>query len=284
MKVGIIGLGLIGGSIAVDLRRRGYARERLGVEADQVNAAAALKRGLVDKVTDLDECLSESDMVVLAVPVGAAVRLLPRILDSFDAVGSAEKIVIDVCSTKEHLARCVRYHPCRRQYVATHPMAGTEYSGPWAAMSGLFDGHACIICDAEESAPNAVRRVEELYDVLNMRMIYISSSSHDVHAAYVSHISHVSSFALALTVLDKEKDEKHIFDLASGGFSSTVRLAKSSSEMWTPILSQNRENVLHVMDTYIEKMNAFRQAIADGDEDAVRGLIEEANRIRRIIR
>lgn len=284
MKVGIIGLGLIGGSIAVDLRRRGYAREILGVEADQVNAAAALKIGLVDKVTDLDECLSESDMVVLAVPVGAAVRLLPRILDSFDAVGSAEKIVIDVCSTKEHLARCVRYHPCRRQYVATHPMAGTEYSGPWAAMSGLFDGHACIICDAEESAPNAVRRVEELYDVLNMRMIYMSSSSHDVHAAYVSHISHVSSFALALTVLDKEKDEKHIFDLASGGFSSTVRLAKSSSEMWTPILSQNRENVLHVMDTYIEKMNAFRQAIADGDEDAVRGLIEEANRIRRIIR
>ena len=284
MKVGIIGLGLIGGSIAVDLRRRGHAREILGVEADQVNAAAALRIGLVDKVTDLDECLSESDMVVLAVPVGAAVRLLPRILDSFDAVGSAEKIVIDVCSTKEHLARCVRYHPCRRQYVATHPMAGTEYSGPWAAMSGLFYGHACIICDAEESAPNAVRRVEELYDVLNMRMIYMSSSSHDVHAAYVSHISHVSSFALALTVLDKEKDEKHIFDLASGGFSSTVRLAKSSSEMWTPILSQNRENVLHVMDTYIEKMNAFRQAIADGDEDAVRGLIEEANRIRRIIR
>ena len=284
MKVGIIGLGLIGGSIAVDLRRRGHAREILGVEADQVNAAAALRIGLVDKVTDLDECLSESDMVVLAVPVGAAVRLLPRILDSFDAVGSAEKIVIDVCSTKEHLARCVRYHPCRRQYVATHPMAGTEYSGPWAAMSGLFDGHACIICDAEESAPNAVRRVEELYDVLHMRMIYMSSSSHDVHAAYVSHISHVSSFALALTVLDKEKDEKHIFDLASGGFSSTVRLAKSSSEMWTPILSQNRENVLHVMDTYIEKMNAFRQAIADGDEDAVRRLIEEANRIRRIIR
>ncbi|MBR4299256.1 MAG: prephenate dehydrogenase [Bacteroidales bacterium] len=284
MKVGIIGLGLIGGSIAVDLRRRGHAHEILGVETDQVNAAAALKIGLVDKVTDLDECLSESDMVVLAVPVGAAVRLLPRILDSFDAAGSAEKIVIDVCSTKEHLARCVRYHPCRRQYVATHPMAGTEYSGPWAAMSGLFDGHACIICDAEESAPNAVRRVEELYDVLNMRMIYMSSSSHDVHAAYVSHISHVSSFALALTVLDKEKDEKHIFDLASGGFSSTVRLAKSSSEMWTPILSQNRENVLHVMDTYIEKMNAFRQAIADGDEDAVRGLIEEANRIRRIIR
>ena len=284
MKIGIIGLGLIGGSMAVDLRRRGYAHEMLGVEADPVNAAAACRIGFVDKVTGLDECLSESDVVVLAVPVGAAVRLLPRILDSFNAAGAVDKIVMDVCSTKEHLARSVKYHPCRRQYVATHPMAGTEYSGPWAAMAGLFDGHACIICDSEESAPNSVRRVEELYGILNMRMIYMSSASHDVHAAYVSHISHVTSFALALTVLDKEKDEKHIFDLASGGFSSTVRLAKSSADMWTPVLSQNRDNVLHVMDTYIEKMNAFRQAIADGDEEAVRGLIEEANKIRRIIR
>lgn len=284
MKVGIIGLGLIGGSIAVDLRRRGHAHEILGVEADQVNAAAALRIGLVDKVTDLDECLSESDMVVLAVPVGAAVRLLPRILDSFDAVGSAEKIVIDVCSTKEHLARCVRYHPCRRQYVATHPMAGTEYSGPWAAMSGLFDGHACIICDHQDSDPDAVALMENLYAVLNMRTIEMSSASHDVHTAYVSHISHITSFALALTVLDKEKDEKHIFDLASGGFSSTVRLAKSSPDMWTPIISQNKDNILQVMDTYIEKMNAFRQAIATGDEEMVRDLIEDANRIRRIIR
>lgn len=284
MKVGIIGLGLIGGSIAVDLRRRGHAHEILGVEADQVNAAAALRIGLVDKVTDLDECLSESDMVVLAVPVGAAVRLLPRILDSFDAAGSAEKIVIDVCSTKEHLARCVRYHPCRRQYVATHPMAGTEYSGPWAAMSGLFDGHACIICDHQDSDPDAVALMENLYAVLNMRTIEMSSASHDVHTAYVSHISHITSFALALTVLDKEKDEKHIFDLASGGFSSTVRLAKSSPDMWTPIISQNKDNILQVMDTYIEKMNAFRQAIATGDEEMVRDLIEDANRIRRIIR
>jgi prephenate dehydrogenase len=163
-------------------------------------------------------------------------------------------------------------------------MSGTEYSGPWAALPGLFDGRASIICDFSESSPVAVRTVEEIYDVLNMRVVHMNSSSHDVHTAYVSHISHVTSFALALTVLDKEKDEKHIFDLASGGFSSTVRLAKSSPDMWTPILSQNRDNVLHVMDTYIEKMKAFRDAIADGDEDAVRGLIEDANKIRRIIR
>ncbi len=284
MKVGIIGLGLIGGSMAIDLKRKGFAQEILGVENEPVNAAAAEKIGLVDRVVSLDECAREADLVILAVPVGAAVRMLPMILDKFAAVDDAHKIVIDVCSTKEHLARSVKYHPARRQYVATHPMAGTEYSGPWAAMPGLFDGHACIICDSEESSPKAVRTVEKMYEALNMRTIYMNSSNHDVHTAYVSHISHVTSFALALTVLDKERDEKHIFDLASGGFSSTVRLAKSSPDMWTPILSQNRDNVLHVMDTYIEKMQAFREAIADGDEDEVRRLIEDANKIKRIIR
>lgn len=281
MKVGIIGLGLIGGSMAVDLRRRGFADEVLGVETDPVNAAAAEKIGLADRIVSFEECVGQADLVVLAVPVGAAVKMLPQVLDRF---AGQKKVVIDVCSTKEQLARAVKYHPERRKYVGTHPMAGTEYSGPWAAMPGLFDGHAGIICDAQESDPKAVRTVECLYETLNMRTIYMDSSSHDVHTAYVSHISHVTSFALALTVLDKEKDEKHIFDLASGGFSSTVRLAKSSPDMWTPILTQNRDNVLHVIDTYIDKMQAFRTAIEEGDEDAIRGLIEESNKIRRIIR
>ena len=305
MKVGIIGLGLIGGSMAIDLKRNGFASEVLGVEAEPVNAAAAEKIGLVDRVVSYEECIGESDVVILAVPVGTAVRMLPDILDRFHAISSGqigsfekgnpsgievsepagpEKVVIDVCSTKEHLARSVKYHPARRQYVATHPMAGTEYSGPWAAMPGLFDGHAGIICDTEESDPKAVRTIERLYETLNMRTIYMNSSNHDVHTAYVSHISHVTSFALALTVLDKEKDEKHIFDLASGGFSSTVRLAKSSPDMWTPILTQNSDNVLHVIDTYIEKMQAFRNAIAERDENSIRDLIAESNKIRRIIR
>lgn len=284
--VGIVGLGLIGGSMAIDLKKRGFAQTVLGVEAEPVNAAAAEKIGLVDRVASLEECISLSDIIILAIPVGGAVKLLPKVLDMFSELGEkgSDKIVIDVCSTKENLTRTVRYHPQRMQYVATHPMAGTEYSGPWAAMPGLYDGHACIICDSEESAPKAVRKIEELYETLNMRPIYMNSSNHDVHTAYVSHISHVTSFALALTVLDKEKDEKHIFDLASGGFSSTVRLAKSSPDMWVPILSQNRDNVLRVMDTYIEKMKAFRDAVDESDEDKLRELMTEANKIRRIIR
>ena len=163
-------------------------------------------------------------------------------------------------------------------------MGGTEYSGPWAAMPGLFDGRACILCDVEESSPKAVRLVEKLYDALNMRVTYMRSDAHDMHVAYVSHISHITSFALALTVLDKEKDEKHIFDLASGGFSSTVRLAKSSADMWVPILALNHDNVLRVIDTYIDKMKEFRSAIDAYDEDKIRELIAEGNKIKRIIR
>ena len=288
MKTGIIGLGLIGGSMAIDLKRRGFADEIIGVEADSVNAAAALKIGLADRIMSLEECVRASDLIILAVPVGAAVKMLPAVLDIFEnemtSAGVCSKTVIDVCSTKEQLSRTAHYHPMRSRYVATHPMAGTEYSGPWAAMPGLFDGRACIICNQEESAPASVRLVEKMYDCLNMRPIYMNASSHDVHTAYVSHISHITSFALALTVLDKEKNEKHIFDLASGGFSSTVRLAKSNADMWVPIFSQNSENRLKVIDTYIEKIGSFRKAIDEFDEKGIRTLIEDANRIKRIIR
>ena len=285
--VGIIGLGLIGGSMAIDLKRRGFAGKILGVEADSIASQAALTIGLADEMLSLEECVDRSDIIVVAVPVGAAVRMLPAILDRFNCHSEhseESKIVIDVCSTKEQICSAVKYHPARKQFVSTHPMAGTEYSGPWAAQPGLFDGRACIFADQEESAPWAVSAVLELYACLNMRPIFMNSSSHDVHTAYVSHISHVTSFALALTVLDKEKDEKHIFDLASGGFSSTVRLAKSNADMWIPILTQNRHNVLQVMDTYIEKMQQFRDAVDSYDDKALRKLIEDANKIKRIIR
>ena len=278
--VGIIGLGLIGGSMAIDLKRRGFAHTVLGVENDPIAAEAAKTIGLVDEVVSYEDCIARADIIVVAVPVGAAVKMVCDILDKI----KKDKIVIDVCSTKEQICKATKYHPNRKQFVSTHPMAGTEYSGPWAAMPGLFDGRACIFANAEESAPKALRTIEDMYAVLNMRPLYMEASQHDVHTAYVSHISHVTSFALALTVLDKEKDEKHIFDLASGGFSSTVRLAKSNADMWIPILSQNRTNVLRVMDTYIEKMKEFRAAIDNGDEDRIRELIEEANKIKKILR
>ena len=280
VTLGVIGLGLIGGSLALDLKHRGYAGRVLGVENNPGNAETALRIGLVDQVVSLEECERQADIIIVAVPVGTAVRLIPEILDKM----SPQQLVIDVCSTKSQICHAVKYHPKRQQFVSTHPMAGTEYSGPEAAKKGLFDGRACIFADTEESAPQAVAAIEKMYGVLNMRPIFMNADQHDVHTAYVSHISHVTSFALALTVLDKEKDEKHIFDLASGGFASTVRLAKSNADMWVPILTQNHDNVLHVMDTYIEKMQQFRDAVATYDESKIRELIEEANRIKKIIR
>ncbi len=284
MVVGIIGLGLIGGSMAIDLKRRGFADKVIGVENDPVASEAALRIGLADEIVSFEDCVRGSDIVVVAVPVGTAVKMLPRVLDIFMEDGFGGKIVIDTCSTKSQITRSVHYHPLRGRFVATHPMAGTEYSGPWAAMPNLFDGRACIFANSEDSDPQALKKVEDLYGVLNMRPIYMNADNHDVHTAYVSHISHVTSFALALTVLDKEQDEKHIFDLASGGFSSTVRLAKSSSDMWVPILTQNRENVLKVIDTYLEKMKEFRDAIDSYDEERIEGLIHEANKIKKILR
>ena len=300
--VGIIGLGLIGGSMAIDLKRRGFAQTVLGVEKDPVAAEAAKTIGLVDRVVPFQECIEKADIIVVAVPVGTAVKLVPDILDRLATLAealpgaapvwanapgsdtSSDKIVIDVCSTKTQICHAVKYHPRRRQFVATHPMAGTEYSGPWAAQPGLFDGRACIFADTEESAPWALKTIEDLYAALNMRPVFMNAEQHDVHTAYVSHISQVTSYALALTVLDKEKDEKHIFDLASGGFASPVRLAKSNADMWVPILTQNHDNVLHVIDTYIEKMKEFRDAVSKYDEARLRELIAEANRIKKILR
>jgi prephenate dehydrogenase len=278
--VGIIGLGLIGGSMGLDLKSRGFASRVLGVEQDPLSADAAVRLGLADEIVSFEDCVSRADIIVVAVPVGSAVKMVPEILG---AIGP-EQVVIDVCSTKEQICLATRYNPNRRRFVSTHPMAGTEYSGPWAAMPNMFDGRACIFANPEESDPSALKLIEEMYAVLNMRPIYMDAAQHDVHTAYVSHISHITSFALALTVLDKEKDEKHIFDLASGGFSSTVRLAKSNADMWVPILTQNRDNVLRVIDTYLDKMKLFRDAVANYDEARIRELIHEANRIKKIIR
>ena len=280
MQVGVIGIGLIGGSMAIDLKKRGFADRVVGVEADALHAAAAKEIGLVDEVVTYEECVATSDIIVVAVPVSAAIRMFPDILDKVND----RQVVTDVCSTKEKINEIVHYHPNRKNFVAAHPMAGTEYSGPWAALPGLFDGRAGIICNAEDSDNRAVELIKSMYDCLNMRIIFMRAAHHDVHTAYVSHISHITSFALALTVLEKEKNEKNIFDLASGGFSSTVRLAKSNADMWAPIFSQNKENVLTVLDTYIEKLQEFKKRIADYDEEGVKDLIHKANKIKRIIR
>jgi len=279
MILTVIGLGLIGGSAAIDLRKRGFTDHIIGVDNDRINANGALNIGFADEICTLEEGVSRAEMIVVAIPADAAIVVLPKILDLID-----KQVVTDMCSTKGKIAEIIKYHKNRKQYVASHPMAGTEYSGPWAAMSGLFDGKSAILCDTEESDIKAVAKVKRLYETLNMRIIYMNSTNHDVHAAYISHISHISSFALALTVLEKERNEKHIFDLASGGFDSTVRLAKSSADMWVPIFNQNKDNIVTVLDTYIEKLQKFRSLIANDEGDKIRNLIKESNRIKGVLK
>jgi len=278
MTVTIVGLGLMGGSAAIDLKTKRFAKRIIGGDNNPPHRDMALERGLVDDVMSLQSGINEADLIILAIPVDAIKQLLPFVLDSITS-----QAVTDMGSSQSEIVEAIRKHPRRGNYVASHPMAGTEFSGPDAAIPHLFSKKVGIICDMADSNSKALEMVTDFYMALNMRLVFMNSKDHDLHAAYVSHISHLTSFALALTVLDKEQNEKNIFNLASGGFDSTVRLAASSASMWVPIFAQNRENVIEVMDTYIEKMTKFKDAIAEGNDDIVTSLIEEANIIQKTL-
>lgn len=279
MTITIVGIGLIGGSLAITLKENGFAQRIIGVDVSQENLDKAIRRRLIDEEMSLEAALEVSDIVILSTPVDAMLNLLPQILDQVD-----QQVIMDVGSTKNNLLQSVSRHPKRGRLVATHPMAGTEYSGPEAAIPGLFDGKCTVLVDAENSDLDALEKVQQLYLSIPMKMVRLDSHSHDIHTAYVSHISHISSFALALTVLAKEKDEDRIFELASGGFSSTVRLAKSSPDMWTPIFRQNRDNLLDVLDEHINQLARFRSLLIKKDFDAFYELMKEANQIKKIIK
>jgi prephenate dehydrogenase len=280
MIIAIVGIGLIGGSMAIDLRKRGFADKIIGVDNNIQHQNIALLCGIVDETDTLENAIEKSDVIVLSSPVDSNCLLLLQILDM---IGGTTKVVTDMGSTKAGIAAISGNHPNRGRYVAAHPMAGTEYSGPMAAHSRLFDYKTAIICDPELSDTDALEMVENILDVLNMKKVFMNSSEHDVHVAYVSHISHITSFSLALCVLDKEHEAENILTLAGGGFESTVRLAKSSGDTWAPIFSENSGYILEVMDTYIEKMNIFRKLISEKDVKGLKVLMEEANKIQKII-
>lgn len=279
MTIGIIGVGLIGGSMALALKDKGFADEVIGVDNNPEHEKKALELGLVDKVLPLNEAIAQSNIIVLAIPVSACVQLLPKILDRVDD----RQVVLDAGSTKQSLVEAVEHHPKRKRYVATHPMWGTEFSGPEAAIHGAFANKATVICSKEDSDEDAVALAEQLYRTLGMHLVYMNAEAHDVHVAYVSHISHITSFALANTVLEKEKAEDAIFELASAGFESTVRLAKSSPDTWVPIFMQNRENVLDVLNEHISQLKKFKACLEKENFTYLHELIEEANKIKKVL-
>jgi len=274
----IVGVGLIGGSLALKCRKNGLTNRIIGVDSNQEHGLKAIELGLVDEMMPMNEAILVADVIVLAVPVGVLSTLIPYVLDRV-----SHQVVIDMGSTKSQLANLVKNHPQRGRFVASHPMWGTEYSGPGAAVENAFEDKAVIVCDASDSDPDALAVAAEIFSSLKMRIIEMGSNDHDLHAAYVSHISHITSFALANTVLEKEKEDDAIFEMASAGFESTVRLAKSNPDMWTPILMQNRENILDVLNEHITQLRKFKSCLEKENWEYLNELMSKANQIRRII-
>lgn len=280
MKLTIIGVGLIGGSIALKLREKGFVDYVYGVDQNEQHLAEAKELEIIDESSSLENAVQNSDLIILAIPVDSARKLLPTVLDLVNHT----QTVMDVGSTKGGIVNAANMHQNRNRFVAFHPMWGTENSGPKSAISDSFSGRAGVICDKDDSAPDALKMVEKVAKTLGMNLLYMDAESHDIHTAYISHISHITSYALANTVLEKEREEDTIFQLASSGFSSTVRLAKSHPEMWVPIFRQNKENVLDVLNEHITQLRKFKSALEKDNFEYLEELIRNANKIRGILR
>jgi prephenate dehydrogenase len=280
MTVGIIGTGMMGGSFAWMISEKQPSWNIIGYDALAENAEKALEEGFIDEAIGLRELVKRSDLVIITIPVNHIVTLLPQVLDGIND----QQVVMDIGSTKEQIVHAVKDHPKRGRFVATHPMWGTEYSGPSSAVKGAFKGRVTVICNKEESDADALALAESVYDLVPMQKVYMEAHEHDIHAAYVSHISHIASYALALTVLEKEREEDKIFQLAGGGFESTVRLAKSNPAMWVPIFMQNKENVLDVLNEHISQLRKFKACLEKENFEYLQELIEGANRIKKIIK
>lgn len=279
MRLAVIGIGLIGGSLALSLRKKGFVSNVIGVDNNPEHQAEALRLGIVDEIMTLEDAVKLADIIAIATPVNIAEKLLPSILDLVD-----QQIVFDLGSTKEAVAQIASAHAKKGRFVPTHPMWGTEFSGPSAAQSDAFENKATVICNREQVDMDALLTVERLYKTLGMHIVSMNAIQHDIHVAYVSHISHITSFALANTVLEKEKGADNIFELASGGFDSTVRLAKSNAETWVPIFMQNKENVLDVLNEHISQLKKFKACLEKENFDYLSELIENANGIKRILK
>ena len=277
-KAVIIGLGLIGGSFALELKKR-LQYTIVGIDKNPQHLQEALALGIISEAIDYPQ-IADADLVLVAVPVNRIAQVVNEVLDH---VGE-NTLVMDVGSVKESICKEVAQHPRRSQFVAAHPMAGTEYSGPQAALYDLFDGKVMALCEVEKSNWKLLDRALDISKALNMRVKMMSPTDHDLHTAYVSHLSHVSSFMLGKTVLEIEKDEAQIFDLASTGFASTVRLAKSHPQMWTPIFLENKTNVLKALTEYIKNLENFKHLLETDQADAITQNIKEANYIRKILK
>ena len=274
----MIGVGLIGGSFAIDIKKNNPKSIIHGISRKEETLNKALELKLIDKKATFDD-LKNADLVIVSIPVDATVKLLPTILDKISETG----LVVDAGSTKEAICKVVEHHPKRRNFLACHPIAGTEKSGPTAAISGLYAGKTNIICEVEKTTFKLQEKALQLFKDIGMRIRYMDPVSHDKHIAYVSHLSHISAFMLGKTVINKAKNERDIFDMAGSGFESTVRLAKSSPAMWTPIFKQNKENVIETLEAYINNLQHFKELMQDDKFSEIFNEMENTNHIKQIL-
>jgi len=274
----IIGVGLIGGSIAKDIKHLNPEITIFGIDTneDHLNDALALK--IIDEKAEFED-VKHADAVILTIPVDAAVTVLPKVLD----LVHDNALVMEAGSTKVAICKVVENHPKRRNFLATHPIAGTEFSGPKAAFAGLFQGKTNIICEVEKTAFQLQERALSIFKIMGMRIRYMNPEAHDKHIAYVSHLSHISAFMLGKTVIEKEKNERDIFDMAGSGFASTVRLAKSSPDMWTPIFKQNKTNVIETLDEYIQNLTTFKTYLETDRFEEIHKEMSDTNYIKDIL-
>lgn len=278
MKIYVIGTGLIGGSLALGAKEHYNDAKIYGIDSNENHLKEAMALGIIDEVAVFED-LVNADYVILSVPVDVALVFLPKVLD----IIPDNATVFDVGSTKSPICEAVMNHPKRRNFIAAHPIAGTEFSGPSAAIKGLFQDKTNIICEVEKTTFKLQEKALELFKSMGMRIRYMDPKSHDKHIAYVSHLSHISSFMLGKTVINKEKDEQDIFDMAGSGFESTVRLAKSSPAMWTPIFKQNNKEVVKTLEEYISNLSKFKELLENEDYDAIFNEMQSVNKIKEIL-
>lgn len=279
MKIYIIGIGLIGGSMALDIKSIYDDATIFGIDANEKHLDEAIQLGLIDEKASENDLIN-ADLIIVSVPVDVGLVILPNILDSI----GEQTLVFDVGSTKFPICEAIANHPKRRNFLACHPIAGTEFSGPKAAVKGLFEGKTNIICEVEKTTFKLQEKAMDLFKKLGMRIRYMDPKSHDKHIAYVSHLSHISSFMLGKTVIEKEKDEQDIFDMAGSGFESTVRLAKSSPAMWTPIFKQNKKQVVKSLEEYIQNLTHFKELLESDNYEEVFNEMQNTNRIKEILK
>jgi prephenate dehydrogenase len=278
-NVFVVGVGLIGGSLCLDIKKMFPKVKIYGIDSSVENLDLAVKLNLIDHKTSLDN-LNKADLVLISTPVDVANNIIIDVLNTINS----KSLVIDFGSTKTNICSKVKNHKKRKNYLASHPIAGTEFSGPKAAFSGLFSNKTIILCDTEKTDTNLLTTAENLFRNMQMNIRYMDSLSHDKHIAYVSHLSHISSFMLGKTVMDKEKNENNIFDMAGSGFESTVRLAKSSPEMWAPIFELNKENIVESLEEYIMNLNSFKNLLQNDNFGELKNQMTQTNYIKNILK